>query len=690
MSLNNLLYSGQPANGKQTPQTVRRVVKRKIDIDPQNNNQDQFLIQTPPTHPIYNQNHMIYQQPSTYQKPLSVISGRTQPNHITPHPQLPQISFPVDDDMLIFSLMAKLLLPKDRIEKINILFQKLLLGKLSFPTVAMYISNNVEICPVIFEVWENLLNRRNRINNSLYKKILEILSQFKANNISMPVLCNFISFISNSNQQSIPYIHLFERIISKFEVLNRFKCPGKILQLALELLSLLPKSSNPLSSTLQPIEKEPTLSSILINEYKEKPFSIFPHYSDISSFLMRNGKPKEHTTHRHTTSRDTIYTPSHHQNLIPMVETQPIIFLNYFTKSLNSGHEGGSRGHDPRHQGMPLPPTRDIHEVLEEPEIREHDMDAILAFDKDTNFIGHIVAVAALSVYDETTWSKIRKLLKSPQVRVYVSERCHSRLPRVMNSHYNACHLCDIFLSTRPINSYLLTLSVPDNIDGIIFPYFNTSLEVSEYLKSVFTLYRSARYKYILFFFRSLYPILSKQHEFMKLILPKSGVMILYYYSKLCEALVPLISKESIEFDTYEAVFDIAYEEVQNRFPDGESLPHRFLSSVLKSIAKNGTILDKMSYEVDDHFGSKSIYVARIASILNHFNSSCKALSVDPKWERMKKFAEAFATNQDQETLNISFPLYREQMLFPSGEMVYLLELNSESDEITVSLISNP
>ena len=40
------------------------------------------------------------------------------------------------------------------------------------------------------------------------------------------------------------------------------------------------------------------------------------------------------------------------------------------------------------------------------------------------------------------------------------------------DAHVEACHVCEIFLSTRPINPYTYTLRIPDEVDGISFPYY--------------------------------------------------------------------------------------------------------------------------------------------------------------------------------------------------------------------------
>lgn len=688
MSLHQMLNSGQSGNPK-PPAPVRRVLTRKIEKSPkptpprqviQNVQMPQNVNQSQPISQFPHQNIQNQQQIPQNQQSEQILLNR-RPN---------QLSQQTNDDILTFSLMAKLLLPKDRLEKINSLFQKLLLGKLSFITISKHISSLLEICPVLLKTWEVLLNRNVCINHPIYTKLSEIVSYFKSNNLSTAVLCNYVSAIASAKQHSTPSIYLFEQLISNFDAFSKLQRSSVVLQYSLDLLRLLPKPVHPLRSTLEQPKNKPTFSEVLTEPYKEKPFSIYPRYTDISTFMMRNSKTKEHTTHRHVSARDTTYTPSHHQHTIPILDEQPCFFLNYLTKSLHSGHEGGSRGHDNRHTEIPIPITRDIHDVLEQPEIREHERDAIMAFGPDTNFIGHIVSVAGQTVYDEKTWNSIIKMLKSPSVRKHVSTLCHKRLPLIENAHREACTLCDIFLSTRPINKFLNSLRVPKQIEGMTFTYFNTSLEVSKYSKSVFNLYTtgpSQRYPYLTFFFRNFFSFLGGEGMHMLLIFPKSGVMALKYYSMLCEALEPLLSKSASSFVTYEASFDLACEEVQEKYPDGESaLPHRFLSRVLKSITKNGTIVDDLSFDVYKHFGVKSTHVAKIASILSHFNAACHCLSAEPHWDEMKKMAQMFGTARDEQTLEARFLIYSEKMKFHSCEHMYIMKSSPDGRTISVSL----
>ncbi|OHT11429.1 hypothetical protein TRFO_19165 [Tritrichomonas foetus] len=713
MSLHQVLNNGQAASSKQV---VRRVIARKIEniqvpntskpgqnspqLSNQQNIQNAQISNIPGSNINQSQNVMpnsntILQsgQAQPFQAPPQTMSNATvikKSTIVSNTMSNSSSNFPSENEMIVFSLMSKLLLPKDRIERINVLFTKFLLGKISFNTVSRNISMKLDICPILLKTWQHLINRNVGVNHPIYNKIVEVVQWFKNNNVSNIVLNNFISSISAAKQHSTPTIYIVENLITKYDVLKSFSSSSKLLQFSLDLLKILPKASHQLKANISPKKdqnnKYDTIFHVISDDISDRPFTIIPKYSDISSFTTRNGKPKEHTTHRHVSARDTTFTPSHHLHQIPILDKQPAFFLNYYTKSLNSGHEGGSRGHENRHNEIPLPPTRDIHDVLEQPELREHEMDAILAFDSDTNYIGHVISVAGQSTYEPNVWESIEKLLPSLKVRRHVTEQCRKRLPLIKDAHCEACRLCDIFLSTRPINSYLLTLKVPESVNGMTFPYFNTSLEVSLYSKSVFNLYTSPRYPYLTFFFRNVFPLLASENQQMLILGPKSFVMALFYYSKLCESIQPLLSKSPSEFQAYEACYDIACEEVQNKYPDGESaLPHRFLSKVLKSITKNGTIVDDLSYEVYKHFGAKSIYISQFAPILGHFNAACHCLSIEPHWEDMRKISSMFGTAEDLQTLEARFPLYSQKMTYPSCGSMFSIKSNPVDYMITIT-----
>jgi hypothetical protein len=68
-----------------------------------------------------------------------------------PAPEKPEV--PRDQDMFAFSIVAKLLLPTNTVERIDLIFNKLLEAKVSFQSVSMSISRTVERCPPVLLCW---------------------------------------------------------------------------------------------------------------------------------------------------------------------------------------------------------------------------------------------------------------------------------------------------------------------------------------------------------------------------------------------------------------------------------------------------------------------------------------------------------------------------------------------------------
>ena len=626
-----------------------------------------------------------------------VVEGPTKPVKVDPEvsnlpvrTNIPQggVSHLNEEDTLAFSIVSKILLPKNRIERISILFQKLLLGKLSFPTVAKNISTILEICPTVHRIWQLVSNRQSAVNDPLFMKVSEIIRWFRSRGQPDSLLFSFVGYIATVRQHSVSPIKVCEELIKKRELMGNSVDSNRLIHFAVELLYLLPRAKHPMKRCYQVPENRPVLASFLSREFAPGPFTINKRYPDVSTFLMKNGKIKEHTGHRHASSRDTIFTPSHHQHLIPIGDGPYSVFLNFITKSLATGHEGGSRGHGSQHQEIQLPETRDIHDVLEQSEVVEHYVEAITRFDRDTNYVGHVVRTAGKSAYDKDTWDQIEPMLASEDVRGFVSDRCKGQLRRLEDAHRTARHVCEVFLETRPINAFLLQLRCPDFQQEVMFTCYLRDSDVAQYSKTVFTLYTSQRYPYIPFFFRNIMQLLPGADESMQVIGPMSLAVAFFYYSKLCQSIEPLLSGNGVECETYEAVFDVACEKVQQMFPDGESaLRHRFLSDVLKSVTKNGLILDDLAYDVLDHFGRKAHCVAEIAPILARLNSACACLAKDHHWHLQYEMAKLFGlcSDQPEERFRSRFSLYHGRVAHVSGGKLFVINFGKGMDNMRIT-----
>ena len=654
--MNNLAYDG---NAKKAQPVVRRIIRRvpvKPAIAPQAENSE-------------------IPRPSIPSSPI-----RVQPQNHTFTGN--------DDDMLAFSIITKILLPKDRVEFMNVLFQKLLLGKISFTTLSLHVSKHLELCPMLLNIWQNIINRNMNTKYPVFLKIKDVITFFRKNNLPNATIYNFIANLAAAKQNSQPNLGILENIITKYYILEDNGQLEQLMQMALDLLKLLPKAyrtpptypdqievkqAQTPTNSLQPIQKEISIKEMFETRYYPPQFTIQKRYQDISTFILKNGK--EHSTHRHVSAKDTTFTPSHHQHLIPLLDKQPCFFLNYFTKSLATGHEGGSRHSPDKHQEMAITVTRDIHDVLEQPEIHEHNIDSIFYFDESMNYAGYIARVAGLSTFNESTWEKIEPMLQSKNVRKYLSNYFRKRLEFFEDLHQKSEYFCKVFLTTRPINPFLITLKKPQTYDGFNFLYFPNDDDVPMFAWSILGGYTSQRFPYTSFFFKQILPVLSDSQSYLHFIGPSSLIMVLYYYSKLCQCIAPLLNQNPSGFETYESVFEIARDQVNAKFPSTEN-NNRFLTKVIKSIIKNGTIVDDLSFEIYKFYGQQSTYVANIAPILSLFNSACHCLISEPRWNEIFQLMSTLGTAHDEVTLNSRFPLYSEKMKLPSKPKLYVIRTN--------------
>lgn len=602
-----------------------------------------------------------------------------------------------NEDILAFSIITKILLPKYRVEKINLLFRKLIEGKISFPTLSRNVSTHLEICPPLVKMWQVIASRESPSSNPLLYKLREVISWFQLIQASTSTIFLFISFLCDVKKQSLPTISVLKLILDNFDVLNQNRnSSARLLQLAVELLELLPKPKVPQLEIFLPQSPEIAPIQLFSPEIMKKPFYVIKQYSDVSTFLMRNGKIKDHVVHRHVSARDTAFTPSHHQHIIPIPHDGVAnLYLNFYTKSLATGHEGGNRNHSQAHTDLPLPVIRDIHDVLEQPELVEHQTDAILSFNMNSQYCGHIIRTAGTSTYDEASWDQIESLLVSPEVREYVISKCQTRLPRLEEAHRDAFHLCHVFLDTRPINAYFHELLLPtnDSMFPFSFKHFDIESNVVQYCTDILREYTSPRFVGIQTFFRYVFPLIEiDSTSAMQLIAPMPFVACLFYFSKLCESIEPLLSRDPADYESIDAVYDIASEEIQKKFPDGESaVPYQFLTKTIKSICKNGLIIDSMAHDVERYFRSKSILISHIAPVLTKLNSACSSLFTDPHWEKYRDLAVLFSkapTDEAEAVFASRSWLYLNSLQFNSQSSQYMIKTSPDNSQLIVTLMN--
>ena len=727
MSVNSFLNSGKPkivAAKPATTRVVRRVVVNQLD--------EQRNVRKITTIPTQTNQNL-----------------QTQPNQNLPAPT-PKVvkkepNLKSEEDILTFSIIAKMYLPKEQIERCNLLFSKLLQCKISFQTLSSGIYQCSAKHPAVLKLWDVLINRNVQVDEPLVLKVQEIVHWFLQNNLQ-PILCiHFFKFLTDAKKNGFSKNRLFSAILnSESSSAYPINSLAEILKFALIVYPLLPGTNNfstyskkqckgynigivdalgfhkrnekffipsripDVVSTSKKIIKQPNVSNNSVgnppNLDGHEGYGITGNTGRINLFVRESnsnsnnpennahgpGNPGKHHRQHHPPPKK--YTPSHNKNIIPMSNTSTAFLFNFLTKSVQTGQEGGSHNPTYYHVEAP-PPTRDLHELLESMEVLEHAIDEIEGFDSDATVYNFVIHSAIKYIYGNY-WYEIENCLTNKQIRDYLIDRCHSFLEQISDDLLEAQHFSRGYLETQPTNAFIQDLSPPTMKSPlrIQFNFYETNL--SNYIKNLILSYPSDKYKYtsLSWFVRKVLPrfqVNSNEHK-VAIFGPKSLACALWYFSLLCRTLEPLFSFDALPSQSYDYVLDNAVESVSMKYSleNEKPLPRKHLTRILKSIITNRTIIDEMADEVVKHFGMLSQNIANFYPIFSRLNRAAMWLRFDPHrktiWKCADMFGIAKGVNAEQE-LASKRQLYKKIVTsFPSKEKMYLIKFDIDKEIINV------
>lgn len=176
-------------------------------------------------------------------KRIDITSNTPQVTTIKSIKEVKQEKSGNDEDYLTFSIITKILMPKEVADRIDLLFMRMILGKISFQTLSSTISNLTSNHTAVFQLWNVILNRNINVTDPLALKVKEIVHWFISNGM-MPLMCiSFIKFIVDSKQKGASKIKLFSLLLNQESAAYPPRLIKDILRFALDLYPLLPHSN---------------------------------------------------------------------------------------------------------------------------------------------------------------------------------------------------------------------------------------------------------------------------------------------------------------------------------------------------------------------------------------------------------------------------------------------------------------
>jgi hypothetical protein len=268
-----------------------------------------------------------------------------------------------------------------------------------------------------------------------------------------------------------------------------------------------------------------------------------------------------------------------------------------------------------------------------------------------------------------------------------VVKSCREKLVSLEEDHCVALEKCRMFLETRPINKFLLTIGVTrDSVIALGIP--DRKSGPAEFVIECLSKHQLGRYTYLNFFMNEVFPLLEGN---FKVIAPMSFVYCLQAFGWLCRCIRPLMECDLDDIGTYEASLDVATESIFRKYGIEETSPrHVFLVKTWKSIMKNGAVCDELAVEVYRHFGVKTKFVSEIQPILARFNEACACLSIDPSWGLVRRLAQLFGRcdgDGAEARLAARMPVYAARLKSVSGAHRYVIECDGSWEGMTATLL---
>jgi hypothetical protein len=573
------------------------------------------------------------------------------------------------EDALTFSVIAKILLPKNSVDRIDLLFKKLIGGTTTFQTLSKIICDIVQDYPAVLHCWSTILGRASPRPSPLVTHTSEVIRWFTSNGYSPLACMNFFRFLIEVRQSNLSKISTFTRILHLHN--QSATAIASLMRFASDILPLFPPSARPPCETslAAPMPFLPLFEPPSDPSQFEMPSPIVNLSAALRRALRARGPQARPTKNLPK------LTPSHCEFFIPIPKRASACLFNFMTTSAPRGSETGSHTVY-RHQDAP-PPPRDLHGELELLEVLDHDWNAIVGFSEHSRQYNAGVRRAGVVLYGDADWAQIEKCLDVPEIRKTVIARGRAALPTLASDIWDGTSFLMQYVMTQPTNAFLLELLPPPIEAEFRFEFPIGLTREADYLNGLITTNTTALHRNpnVIWFIEAVLPIFGRN---LTVFGPKTLAYALGYYARLVKTVFALLEPDLQEAASWDAVLDSAYDRAREKFVlDKRKISRKTLSKILKSIITNRTVLDENADEFAKSLGRLTHCIAEFYPVYAQLNRACTWLRMDPHADFLLKLAVKFGGKPEL------LPLYRKLITFPA-EDVFRFDLDVVLQTISV------
>ncbi|EAY17094.1 hypothetical protein TVAG_303130 [Trichomonas vaginalis G3] len=597
-----------------------------------------------------------------------------------PTPPKEQASYPSKlSDILAFCILSKILLTKNEIEKLNGIFSKLIIHSTPAQILTMKVNQIVDKTEVLRKIWQIIINKESSVVDDLYSQTKALINVFLSNNIPEDVIINHFSYIMLSIKPRFSFVHIFSAIVQNQSINIKATDLSKILSLTKGIIKLL--RTHKFNSDTSSIDKLSFAELIQIDE-PENPFDLLKK-DDSMIPVVKASKP---------------YTPKPKLNIYQMKHFSPSyvpfkininanenpIILNHLTKMFPVSVDIQGRYKPPPDKIIPVQFT-DFFQILESIEVVENKTERVFAFSDNNPFISYAIGTAGRDNYGNL-WSDIYPHISNDKVRKIVINRCRKNLSNYQSEHCEVVKTAESVFITRPINEFLKSILLSNMPNEFEFPFVEN--EVSMYIEHIIATSANHKIQSLVWFLNEVLSFIQMPNPIV-FIHTTMFAGVLWLFSKLCSEIKAIFDATAIEMNTFDAVIDKAFDEIQSKsfpIPDIFSM-HKPLTEILKSIVQFKLVSDEMRNEAIKHYGKIAIHISHFYPIIEKMNLICHFLRTDPHMKKLNLLMTNLGMYSNDDTkkdgyLDSRMALYRAAVKNISLYKLINIKLDRESGKV--------
>lgn len=424
-------------------------------------------------------------------------------------------------NLMTFTLMCKIYLPKPNIAKMNFIFQDILLQKITPAQASQSVLELIKICPCLVHIWQLILDRQSVSDIIIFNEIKNFVGKFLEANASIAEIFSFINIIVHAAHEQITNCEFLCRLLQFQKTLRMPMKGGLVLDIGSRLFRLIPKRNEFAERPLYPIDTitEKDLYKLEFPEEIPRKHTLHP---------IKPDDEKDNDNDETDESKDTI-GPSYELIDVPLDNGAVALIVNNYTHSFSSGSEGDDSSFSSDRETFICQLRYHMFDVFETLVKADNHLNACYSCGAIPGILRRTLLLDLYGEHWMTFYKEIRENDKSPD---FIRERATNSLLKFIDCKYKTSQYVDNLMHHFPtldFSSYAIYSEIQE-------PVTIEFHDIGKITNTIFTkIVSSAHLKPILWFLNKIIPLFmaSSKEESISIIGTDALANSLVYYAKI-------------------------------------------------------------------------------------------------------------------------------------------------------------